>query len=127
MQAVRSHPDYPVEVSPDEARAGFEQLVLYRLVDPDFSDQWTLAVGKVLGSSDIVLKISGFTGGVAYSHRRYGSFASPFVRKKSPLAEWMPVGNPYLSFEHAILEAEIGASETDGPEVIPAQAEIRRP
>ena len=127
MQAAHPHPDYPLEVTADEARAGFEHLVLFRLVDPDFVDQWTPAIGKVLGSSDVVLKIAWITDGVAYSHRRYGSFASPFIRTRPEIPDWHPVGNPYGDPNQAILEASIGASETDGPEVIPAPAEIRRP
>jgi hypothetical protein len=127
MQDARPHPDYPLEVTPDEARAGFERLILFRLVDPDFVDQWTPVVGKVLGTSDVVIKIAGFIDGTAYSHRRYGSFASPFVRQRPEIPEWQPVGMPYGSPEQATLEAAIGASEMDGPEVIPAAAEIRRP
>jgi hypothetical protein len=75
----------------------------------------------------VVIKIVGFIGGSAYSHRRYGSFASPFIMDRPEIPEWQPVGSPYQTPEHAVLEAEIGASETDGPEVIPTPAEIRRP
>jgi hypothetical protein len=125
MQAVSRHQDYPLLITRDEERVGFELLHLFRLVDPKFEDQWTEVVGKVLGSSDVVLKVSLFDG-VAYSHRRYGVIS--FQGDPMPVPpEWVAVGMPYYTVDHAVIESSIGASEVDGPEVIPTPAEIRRP
>lgn len=127
MKDASQHPDYPLSITRDEERAGFESLALFRLVDPDYEDQWTEVVGKVLGSSDVVLKISWYVGGSAYVHRRYGVMSDPAFGVIPGLPTWAAVGTPYQTPEEVCFASSIGASEIGHTEVIPSPAGIRRP
>lgn len=116
------HPDYPLGITSAEARLGFE-LKLVGGLDDYNPDRWIPVVCKVLSSSDIVVKTKGFGDGVMYSHRRFGVMDLGFPSKKSP--EWNPVGNPYGTCEQAVFEAELGASQEDGPKVTKQDAPIK--
>jgi hypothetical protein len=124
MTTPAPHPDYPQNITSDEARLGFS-LHLIGGLDEYSPDRWIPVVCKVLSSSDIVVKTAGFIDGVMYSHRRFGVMDTGVVRSRERTPDWNPVGNPYATCEQAVFEAETGASQEDGPLVTGHLAPIK--
>ncbi|MES2981400.1 MAG: hypothetical protein V4727_03720 [Verrucomicrobiota bacterium] len=125
MSTHAPHPDYPLDITSDEARLGFSVCLIGALDDYEPS-RWTPVVCKVLSSSDIVVKTTSLFGdGVMYSHRRFGHMNMPYSIESVGPASWSPVGNPYATCEQAVFEAETGASQEDGPIVECQNAPIK--
>jgi len=61
MSTTEPHPDYPQNITPDEARLGFAVHLIGGL-DEYSPDRWIPVVCKVLSSSDIVVKTVGLVG-----------------------------------------------------------------
>jgi hypothetical protein len=87
-------PDYPQEISQDEARLGFQHLLIDGIGPVMGSVIHPIPVpvyACVLSSSDILLKIYDIDGNVRYSHRRWGRYGGH-------RNDWSPLASPYVDY-----------------------------
>lgn len=117
--------DYPLELTSEEQRLGFEVWEIFGIADLDFPRRWTPVVCKVLGPQDLIVKtINAFGPGFIYNHRRFGWMSS---LKRGP-GSWCPVVSVLINDPaQAVLEAEIGSDSYLSPPVLGADAQMRKP
>lgn len=118
-------PDYPLEITSDETRLGFEIWELFGIADLNFPKRWTRVVCKVLGPQDVIVKtVNIFGHGFIYNHRRFGWMSS----MKCGPGSWCPVVSILIDDPaQAVFEAEIGSDSHLSPPVLGTDAQMRKP
>jgi hypothetical protein len=106
-------PEYPQDVTEDEAALGFARWIIPSILDRDtiagmfgVRGLRPFVVAKILSSYEVLVKISNMEGqGVVYSHRIYGTYGEECE------ADWMPIGNPIKDAGIYLQELKSGAIE----------------
>jgi hypothetical protein len=98
--------EYPQDISQDEARLGFQLLLvdgIGALMGSRINPVPVPIVACVLSSSDILVKIFDLNGNVRYSHRRWGTYTDGVDMK-----DWIPVFSPCADLRQFFLEYNAG-------------------
>jgi hypothetical protein len=93
--------DIPEELSADEQKRAFRKLPLPGFEPALIHQQPVIVVGRILSSSDVLVKLKSHVGNIVYAHLRFG------MQKRYPVPEWRPIGGPYADLDTAINHATI--------------------
>ena len=104
---------YPQDRTDDEAELGFCPLVIPSILERDkfagmlgISSPHPFLIGKVLSSSDVLIKTTGIRGEIVYAHRRYGRFGGFDAQP-----QWLPIGKLVRDAAIYLQELDVGALE----------------
>jgi len=123
MSYPHAIPDYPLAITKEEERLGFEIWEVFGINESLYAPIWIPAVCRALTNNDIIIKTNDFSGsGWVYSHRRFG-WMTPM---KTGPARWCPIGMPSRDAANALFEAEIESDGLGHPEVYGIEGGIRR-
>ena len=122
-------PTYPTDISPREKELGFELIEIYvaesGFCSDSFYEGWVSVVAKVIGESDIIVKMIGLAGGPSvYAHRRFGKedWAGSHIRN-----HWVLFSDAFETDpQQSIFDASFGADSHHPSKIIVAKAEIKR-